>query len=282
MSLKGKTLFISGGSRGIGLAIALRAARDGANVTIAAKTAEPHPKLPGTIYTAAEEIEKAGGKALPALCDIRDEAQVADAVAKTVEKFGGIDICVNNASAISLTGTLETDMKRYDLMHQINTRGTFLVSKLCIPHLKTGRQSAHSQPGAAARHEGEMVQEPRRLHDGEVRHVDVHAGHERGVRQGRHRGQLAVAADCDRHGGGAQFARRRDRGVDEPLAEILADAAYAIFNRPARETTGNFFIDEEVLRERRRHRFFRLRAGCQGAACRRFLRAGRGVCTQRD
>ena len=136
MSLKGKTLFISGGSRGIGLAIALRAARDGANVTIAAKTAEPHPRLPGTIYSAAEEIEKAGGKALPALCDIRDEAQVADAVAKTVEKFGGIDISVNNASAISLTGTLQTEMKRYDLMHQINTRGTFLVSKLCIPHLK--------------------------------------------------------------------------------------------------------------------------------------------------
>jgi citronellol/citronellal dehydrogenase len=136
MSLAGKTLFISGGSRGIGLAIALRAARDGANVTIAAKTAEPHPKLPGTIYTAAEEIETAGGKALPVLCDIRDEAQVGEAVQKTVERFGGIDICVNNASAIQLTGTLETDMKRFDLMHQINTRGTFLVSKLCIPHLK--------------------------------------------------------------------------------------------------------------------------------------------------
>ena len=136
MSLKGKTVFISGGSRGIGLAIALRAARDGANVTIAAKTAEPHPKLPGTIHTAAAEIEAAGGRALPVLCDIREEAQVAEAVKKTVAAFGGIDICVNNASAISLTGTLQTDMKRYDLMHQINTRGTFLVSKTCIPHLK--------------------------------------------------------------------------------------------------------------------------------------------------
>src|SRR3954467_10888479 len=135
-SLKGKTLFISGASRGIGLAIALRAARDGANVTIAAKTAEPHPKLPGTIYTAAEEIEKAGGKALPVICDIREEAQVADAVAKTVQAFGGIDICVNNASAIQLTGTLDTDMKRYDLMNQVNARGTFLTSKACIPHLK--------------------------------------------------------------------------------------------------------------------------------------------------
>ncbi len=136
MSLKGKTLFISGGSRGIGLAIALRAARDGANVTIAAKTAEPHPKLPGTIYSAVEEIEAAGGRGLPVLCDIREEEQVSAAVKKTVEAFGGIDICVNNASAIQLTGTLQTDMKRFDLMHQINTRGTFLVSKMCIPHLK--------------------------------------------------------------------------------------------------------------------------------------------------
>src|SRR5262245_27671052 len=139
MSLAGKTLFISGGSRGIGLAIALRAARDGANVTIAAKTADPHPKLPGTIYTAAAEIEAAGGKALPVVCDIRDEQQVADAVARTVERFGGIDISVNNASAIQLTGTLETDMKRFDLMHQINTRGTFVVSKLCIPYLKLAK-----------------------------------------------------------------------------------------------------------------------------------------------
>src|SRR5262249_43206868 len=135
MSLSGKTLFISGASRGIGLAIGLRAARDGANVAIAAKTAEPNPKLPGTIYTAAEEIEKAGGKALPLLCDIRFEDQVQAAVAKTVETFGGIDACINNASAISLTGTRETPMKRFDLMHQINTRGTFLCSQVCLPYL---------------------------------------------------------------------------------------------------------------------------------------------------
>ncbi|NBC21989.1 MAG: SDR family NAD(P)-dependent oxidoreductase, partial [Gammaproteobacteria bacterium] len=134
-TLEGKTLFISGASRGIGLAIARRAAADGANIAIAAKTAEPHPKLPGTIYTAAEEIEEAGGQALPVVCDIRDEEQVRSAVAATVERFGGLDICVNNASAISLTGTLQTEMKRYDLMHQINTRGTFLVSKTCLPHL---------------------------------------------------------------------------------------------------------------------------------------------------
>ena len=136
MSLRGKTLFITGASRGIGLAIALRAARDGANVAVIAKTTEPHPKLEGTIFTAAKEIEAAGGKALPIACDIRNDDQVAAAVARTVETFGGIDICVNNASAINLSGTEPLDMKRYDLMHGINTRGTFLVSKLCVPHLK--------------------------------------------------------------------------------------------------------------------------------------------------
>ena len=135
-TLKGRTLFITGASRGIGLAIALRAARDGANIVIAAKTTEPHPKLPGTIYTAAEEIEKAGGKALACVVDVRDEDQIAAAVAKTVETFGGIDILINNASAISLTGTASTPMKRYDLMHSINTRGTFVCSQACIPHLK--------------------------------------------------------------------------------------------------------------------------------------------------
>src|ERR1700709_1821448 len=135
-SLKGKTLFISGGSRGIGLAIALRAARDGANVAIAAKTAEPHPKLKGTIYTAADEVRAAGGKALPVLCDIRDEAQVMAAIDQTVAEFGGIDVCVNNASAISLTNSQMTDMKRFDLMMGLNTRGPSMVSKTCIPHLK--------------------------------------------------------------------------------------------------------------------------------------------------
>src|SRR5713101_2427828 len=134
-NLRGKTLFITGASRGIGKAIALRAARDGANIAIAAKTTQPHPKLPGTIYTAAEEIEKAGGKALACVVDIRDEAQIAAGVAKTVETFGGIDILVNNASAISLTGTLDTPMKRYDLMMGVNARGTFLCSQACLPYL---------------------------------------------------------------------------------------------------------------------------------------------------
>src|SRR5260370_29771685 len=136
MGLANKTLFVTGASRGIGLAIALRAARDGANVAIAAKTVKPDPRLPGTIFTAAEEVEKAGGKALPLPCDIRDEQGVEKAVADTVAKFGGIDILVNNASAISLTGPLATPIKRYDLMHQINARGTFLVSQKCIPHLR--------------------------------------------------------------------------------------------------------------------------------------------------
>lgn len=134
--LKGKTLFITGASRGIGLAIGLRAARDGANVAIAAKTADPHPKLPGTIHTAAAEIEAAGGRALPLMVDVREEAAVAEAIARTVETFGGLDIVVNNASAIHLAGTTAIDMKRFDLMHQINTRGTFLVSKYAIPHLE--------------------------------------------------------------------------------------------------------------------------------------------------
>ena len=136
MSLAGKTLFITGASRGIGLAIALKAAKDGANIAIAAKTAEPHKHLPGTIYTAAEEIEAAGGKALPLIVDVRDEASVYEGVEKCVAAFGGIDICVNNASAIQLTGVEQTEMKRFDLMNQVNARGTFLTSKACIPHLK--------------------------------------------------------------------------------------------------------------------------------------------------
>ncbi|MHB8814997.1 MAG: SDR family oxidoreductase, partial [Steroidobacteraceae bacterium] len=138
-TLEGRSLFITGASRGIGLAIALRAARDGAKIAIAAKTTEPHPKLPGTIFTAAAEIEAAGGRALPLPTDIRDEEQVARAVEQTVRQFGGIDILVNNASAISLTGTPATDMRRFDLMLDVNTRGTFLCSKLCLPHLERAR-----------------------------------------------------------------------------------------------------------------------------------------------
>ena len=163
MSLAGKTLFITGASRGIGLAIALRAARDGANIAIAAKTAEPHPKLAGTIYTAAEDIERAGGKALPLVVDVRDEALVRDALDRTAQTFGGIDIVVNNASAIQLTGVADTDMKRFDLMHQINARGTFRRLEMGDPPSGEGRQSAHPHDLAAARHEGEMVRAAHRL-----------------------------------------------------------------------------------------------------------------------
>jgi citronellol/citronellal dehydrogenase len=248
MSLKGKTLFISGGSRGIGQAIALRAAQDGANVTIAAKTAEPHPKLPGTIYTAAEEIEKAGGRALPVVCDIRDESQVAEAVAATVEKFGGIDICVNNASAIQLTGTLETDMKRYDLMHQINARGTFLVSKMCIPHLKKS-DNPHIL----------NLSPPL---DMKAKWFKNHVAYTM-AKFGMSMCTLGMSAEFASAGiavnslwplttidtsavrnllGGASLAAMSRSPA------IIADAAYAIFNRPSREATGNFYIDEEVLR----------------------------------
>jgi citronellol/citronellal dehydrogenase len=247
MSLKGKTLFISGGSRGIGLAIALRAARDGANVTIAAKTAEPHPKLPGTIYTAAEEIEQAGGKALPVLCDIREEAQVAEAVARTVEKFGGIDICVNNASAIQLTGTLETDMKRYDLMHQINTRGTYLTSKACIPHLKN-----------AANPHVLMLSPPL---DMSPRWFGTHVAYTM-AKFGMSMCVLGMAEEFKADGiafnalwprtGIATAAIRNALAGDEGMrrcrtVEIMADAAHAIFEKRAREFTGNFLIDDTFL-----------------------------------
>ncbi len=247
MSLKGKTLFITGASRGIGLAIAKRAARDGANVAIAAKTAEPHPKLPGTIYTAAKEIEEAGGAALPLLCDIQYDEQVADAVKKTVEAFGGIDILVNNASAIHLTGTTATPMKRFDLMHRINTRGTFLCSQLCIPHLKKAANPHILNLSPPLNMEARwfaphvaytmakfgmsmcvlgMSEELRR--DG----IAVNALWPRTA--------IATAAVQNLLGGEAAI-----KGCRTP--EILADAAYVIFNRPSREFTGQFCIDDELL-----------------------------------
>jgi len=247
MSLAGKTLFITGASRGIGLAIGLRAARDGANVAIIAKTAEPNPKLPGTIFSAAKEIEAAGGRALPIACDIRFEDQVAAAVAKTVETFGGIDILVNNASAISLTGTESTEMKRYDLMHGINTRGTFLCSKLCIPHLKKA-QNAHvlniSPP----------LNMETRWFAPNVAYTMAKFGMSMCVlgMAGEYkqagiafnalwpRSTIATAAIKNLLGGDAAI-----RGSRKP--EIMGDAAYVIFNRPSREYTGQFFIDDEVL-----------------------------------
>ena len=247
MSLKGKTLFISGGSRGIGLAIALRAARDGANVTIAAKTAEPNPKLPGTIYTAAAEIDAAGGKALAVLCDIRDETQVANAVAQTVEKFGGIDICVNNASAISLTGTLETEMKRYDLMQQINARGTFLVSKACIPHLKKA-DNPHilnlSPPlDMAAKWFKNHVAYTMAKFGMSMCTLGMSAEFAKAgiaVNSLWPLTTIDTAAVRNLLGGEAVASMSRS-------AAIMADAAHVVLTSASREATGNFYIDEEVV-----------------------------------
>lgn len=247
MSLRGKTLFISGASRGIGLAIALRAARDGANVAVVAKTTEPHPKLPGTIYTAVDEIVAAGGRAIPIACDIREEAAVYAAVEQTVSEFGGIDILVNNASAISLTGTLETPMKRFDLMHQINTRGTFLCSQACIPHLKKA-----SNPHVL------MLSPPLNMSPywfgKHVAYTMAKYGMSQCVLGMAHefrddgiafnalwpRTAIATAAVKNVLGGDDAI-----RGSRQP--EILADCAYEIFNRPSRECTGNFFMDDELL-----------------------------------
>jgi citronellol/citronellal dehydrogenase len=247
-TLRDKVLFITGASRGIGLAIALRAARDGARITIAAKTSEPHPKLPGTIHTAAAEIERAGGHALPLIVDIRHEEQIADAVAQTVAKWGGIDICVNNASAISLTDTESTPMKRFDLMHQVNTRGTFATTQACLEALKKSKNphvlnlspplsmKAHWFAGHVAYTMAKygmsmcvlgMAEEFKPLG------IAVNALWPRTA--------IATAA-MDMIGGGPDI-RRQCRTVD-----IMADAAHAILVKDARACTGNFFIDDEVLR----------------------------------
>ncbi|HWW25800.1 MAG TPA: NAD(P)-dependent oxidoreductase [Caulobacter sp.] len=247
MSLAGKTLFITGASRGIGLAIALRAARDGANIVVAAKTAEAHPKLPGTIYTAAEEIEAAGGKALPLVVDVREEASVQAAVDKAVETFGGIDICVNNASAISLTGTLSTDMKRYDLMHQINGRGTFLTSKICLPHLKKA-----ANPHILA------LSPPL---DIKPRWFAPHVAYSM-AKYNMSLAMLGMAEEFRADGvacnalwprtaiatAAIQFALTGEEGLRHcRTVEIMADAAHAIFEKPSRAFTGQFVIDDTFL-----------------------------------
>jgi citronellol/citronellal dehydrogenase len=246
MSLAGKTLFISGASRGIGLAIALRAARDGANVAIAAKTADPNPKLPGTIFSAAAEIERAGGKALALQCDIRFEDQVAAAVKATAEKFGGIDICVNNASAISLTGALDTDMKRFDLMHQVNMRGTFLVSKLCLPYLLQ-----------AANPHVLMLSPPLDMQPKWFAGHTAYSMAKFGMSlcalglAAEFAGRVAVNALWPRTAI-ATAAVRNYLGGDDTMRqcrqpEIVADAAYAIFGKPAKSFSGNFLIDDVFL-----------------------------------
>ena len=246
-TLKNKTLFITGASRGIGLAIARRAAADGANIAIAAKTAEPHKHLPGTIYTAAEEIEAAGGKALPLIVDIRSQELVQEAVEKTVAEFGGIDICVNNASAISLTGTEATEMKRWDLMHSINARGTFLVSKTCIPHLKKA-ENPHvlnlSPP----------LDMSAKWFRGHVAYTMAKFGMSMcvlGMAEEFKMDGIAVNALWPRTAvatAAVEFALGGDAMVKASRKpEVLADAAHVILTKPSREFTGNFVIDDTLL-----------------------------------
>jgi len=248
-TLKGKTLFISGASRGIGLAIALRAARDGANIAIAAKSDQPHPKLEGTIHTAAAEIEKAGGKALAIACDIRFEEQVQAAVARTVETFGGLDICVNNASAISLTPSTATDMKRYDLMHGINARGTFLVSKTCIPHLKKSA-NPHILMLSPPLDMNVKWFAPHVAYTMAKFNMSIIAlglsGELRGdgiaVNTLWPRTTIATAAVRNLLGGEALIRMSR-------TPEIMGDAAHLILTQEARSFTGRFCIDDTLLYE---------------------------------
>jgi citronellol/citronellal dehydrogenase len=249
MSLRGRTLFITGASRGIGLAIALRAAKDGANVAVVAKTREPHPKLPGTVYTAAAEIEAAGGAALPLVCDIRFEEQVREAAAKTAERFGGIDVCVNNASAISLTPTPSTDLKRFDLMMAINVRGTFLCSKETLPFLRRAGNPhiLNLSPPLDLRAKWFAPHLAYSIAKYGMSLCTL------GMAEEFRDDGIAVnslwplttidtAAVRNLLGGERAAAVSRSPG-------ILADAAHAILTRPSRACTGNFFIDEEVLRE---------------------------------
>ncbi|MFI4865884.1 MAG: SDR family oxidoreductase [Steroidobacterales bacterium] len=246
-TLAGKTLFITGASRGIGLAIALRAARDGANVAVAAKTSTPHPKLPGTIHSAADQVRQAGGRALALECDIRFEQQIEAAVARTADEFGGIDICVNNASAISLTPTLQTDAKRYDLMHQINGRGTFLVSRACIAHLR-GAPNPHvlmlspplnlvpawfaPYPAYALSKYSMSIYAMAMAEEFRADGIAFNTLWPRTI--------IATAAVRNLLGGEEAISRSR-------TPQIVADAAHAILIRNSREFTGRHCIDEEVL-----------------------------------
>jgi citronellol/citronellal dehydrogenase len=252
-SLEGKTLFITGGSRGIGLAIAIRAAQDGAGIAIAAKTVEPHPKLPGTIHSAAAAIEQAGGDALAISCDIRDEAAVRAAVEATVARFGGIDILVNNASAISLTGSLETPMKRFDLMFGVNVRGTFLCSQACLPYLKAS--------AATGRNPHILTLSPPLNMD--AKWFRDHVAYTM-AKYGMSMCVLGMAEEFRSDGIGinalwprtviATAAVAMIPGAAERVdmmrrPEIMADAAHAVLTRDAHATTGNFFLDEDVLKE---------------------------------
>jgi citronellol/citronellal dehydrogenase len=247
--LSGKRIFITGGSRGIGLAIALRAARDGASIAIAAKTAEVNPKLPGTIYSAAEEIKEAGGTALPIQCDLRDENAIEAAVAQAAQEFGGIDILINNASAINLTKTEATPAKRFDLMFDVNVRGTFLTSQAVIPHLK--KSAADGRNPHILNLSPPLSMKPVWFKN----HVAYTM-----AKYGMSMCVLGMSAEFKRDGIGVNALWPRTAidtaalamipGVDTAACrtpEILADAAYIILNRPAADCTGNFFVDDEVL-----------------------------------
>jgi citronellol/citronellal dehydrogenase len=251
MNLSGKTLFITGASRGIGLAIALRAARDGAHIVVAAKTAEANPKLPGTIYSAAKEIEAAGGKALPVQCDIRDEASVQAAVAQAAEHFGGIDILVNNASAISLTPTSATPMKRFDLMFGVNVRGTYLCTQTCLPYLvasaKAGRNPhvlSMSPPLSMREHWFAQHTAYTMAKYGMSMCTLGHAGEFRplGIAVNSLWPRTAIKTAALQMIPGVDFDACR-------TPEILADAAYLILTSDAKTTSGNFFIDDALLAE---------------------------------
>jgi len=249
LNLKNKTLFITGASRGIGKAIALRAAKDGANIAVVAKTSEPHPKLPGTVYTSAEDIEAVGGKALPYVADIRYEEQVKAAVDATVKEYGGIDVLINDASAISLTPTLQTPMKRFDLMFSVNVRGTFLCSKLCIPHLKNA-ENPHilnlSPP---------LNMDPKWFANHLVYTMSKYGMSMcvLGMAEEFKKDGIAVNALWPRTAIATAAVKNLLGG--EPVIkhsrkpEIVADAAYFILTKPSRECTGNYFIDDEVLIE---------------------------------
>jgi len=251
--LAGKVIYVTGGSRGIGLTMALKAAKDGAKIVIAAKTAEPHPKLPGTIYTAAKEIEAAGGAALPCIVDVRDEGAVQESIEQAVKHFGGLDILINNASAINLTGTQETSMKKFDLMHQINTRGTYLVSKCALPYLKESAQKGRNPH--ILNNSPPLSMKPRWFRD-HVAYTMAKYGMSMcvlGMAEEFKKDGIAVNAIWPRTaimtaamvmlGGGNEIAAQCRR------PEIMADAAYVILTRDSKNFTGNFCVDETVLRE---------------------------------
>jgi citronellol/citronellal dehydrogenase len=246
-SLNGKTVFITGASRGIGRAIGVACAREGANVVVAAKTSRPHPKLPGTIHDAAAEMEKAGGKALAVECDIREEAQIAAAVKAAVERFGGIDVCVNNASAIYLAGTLDTPMRRWDLMHGVNARGTFATTQACLPHLLRA-PNPHvlmlSPPLALSpRWFGNHVAYTMAKYGMSMCVLGMaEEFRERGVAVNALWPRTVIATAALNLLGGDETAKHGR------TPEIVADAAVAILRREARGCTGNFFIDDDVLR----------------------------------